>query len=428
MNVTVPNTTKWENITKNYIQQNVKEQGITIREININNVTQIVLTPDVVVDTEDDGLRHHRSLRVLQQKKHPSLLISFELDVAYHLSLSSSATAQLPSLSEILKEAFDTELERSRYLLQLIPRDRIFENVTAVEILVNSTLNDDLSAPKTPQPNPINGGEVVSQSSKNGNTGVIAGSVVGTVAIVSLIAAMAFFLSRNRRSEKLFLVSKVGSRTPQSNTSSSHERLSDSSEPLQQKSQGRDSNEILLDDLCVDDISTLGPGSYFAGQNNMETIITIPMEERTAVLSLDYDYLKDQCKSVGGVSSDTVQNLSKMGLLSVDDGSFSKQYALESNEDEEVDGMRVTTFSVRAPPGLLGMIVASSKTGGVPVVQNIKEDSVLRGRVLIGDRLISVDNQDVSTMASLEVSRLISSKQDEQRTLVFVRIAKPGEC
>lgn len=412
MNLTVPNTTIWENVTKAYMQKNAENQGISIVQININNVNQKLLTPDVVVGTEDD-LRH-RFLRSLEQTKQPSLLISFDLDVSYKLSPSSSTNTQLPTVSELVKEAFDTELERSRYLLELIRKDRSFESVTTVEILVNSTVDDDIS---------------INQPSKNGGTGaVIAGSVVGTIAIVSLIAAMAFFLTRKRHSGTHFLASKVGSRTPQSNTSSSNEMLSDSNEPLQQKSEGRDSNEILLDDLCVDDISTLGPGSFFAGQNNMETIITIPMEERTAVLSLDYDYIKDQCRSVGGLSSDTVQNLSKLGLLSVDDGSFSKQYALESLEDEEVDGMRVTTFSVRAPPGLLGMIVASSKTGGVPVVQNIKEDSVLRGRVLIGDRLISVDNEDVSTMATLEVSRLISSKQNQQRTLVFVRIAKPGEC
>mgnify|MGYP003476962043 FL=1 len=80
-------------------------------------------------------------------------------------------------------------------------------------------------------------------------------------------------------------------------------------------------------------------------------------------------------------------------------------------------------FEVKAPPGLLGMVVDTPYGGGVPVVRAIKPDSILTGKVLIGDRLISVDREDVTKMSAFEVSNLISLKQNQQRVLVFVRLS-----
>jgi C-terminal processing protease CtpA/Prc len=68
--------------------------------------------------------------------------------------------------------------------------------------------------------------------------------------------------------------------------------------------------------------------------------------------------------------------------------------------------------------------VVDTPNGGVPVVRAIKPDSVLTGRVQVGDRLISVDHQDVTSMSALEVSSLISLKQNSPRLLVFVRLPK----
>ena len=106
-----------------------------------------------------------------------------------------------------------------------------------------------------------------------------------------------------------------------------------------------------------------------------------------------------------------------------DDMSFEQQYA---DEDEAMlDGAeairRPKPFEVRAPPGMLGMVI-DTPNGGVPVVRAIKPDSILTGRVQIGDRLISVDHQDVTSMSALEVSNLISVRSNRQRLLVFVRL------
>ena len=80
---------------------------------------------------------------------------------------------------------------------------------------------------------------------------------------------------------------------------------------------------------------------------------------------------------------------------------------------------RPKPFEVRAPPGMLGMVI-DTPNGGVPVVRAIKPDSVLTDRVVIGDRLISVDHQDVTSMSALEVSNLISVKSNRQRLKLCV--------
>ena len=46
-----------------------------------------------------------------------------------------------------------------------------------------------------------------------------------------------------------------------------------------------------------------------------------------------------------------------------------------------------------APPGKLGLVIANPH-GETPIVLEMKEDSVLRKKVLVGDLLYSVDDVD----------------------------------
>jgi len=75
---------------------------------------------------------------------------------------------------------------------------------------------------------------------------------------------------------------------------------------------------------------------------------------------------------------------------------------------------------VFAPPGNLGVVIGTPS--GEPAVHGIKETSVLYDQIQIGDRLISVDGQNISGMDALFVSKLIGSKaMNARRVLVFRR-------
>ena len=71
--------------------------------------------------------------------------------------------------------------------------------------------------------------------------------------------------------------------------------------------------------------------------------------------------------------------------------------------------------------GRLG-IVLDNPGGGLPVVHAIDRTSALRGEVLVGDMLLSVDEVDCRGMSCHDVSMLLGSRsQNAVRTLVLAR-------
>lgn len=88
------------------------------------------------------------------------------------------------------------------------------------------------------------------------------------------------------------------------------------------------------------------------------------------------------------------------------------------------DGTRDEVLDVFAPSGKLGLII-DTPNEGPPVVYAIKDSSILADRVCVEDRLIALDDIDVTQMTAIEVSKLISSRNSKpQRKLTLLRKAK----
>lgn len=100
--------------------------------------------------------------------------------------------------------------------------------------------------------------------------------------------------------------------------------------------------------------------------------------------------------------------------LFTDDESFERMYGKSEERIEVV-----------APAGKLGVVIDTPLSGN-PMVHAIKDTSVLADKVNIGDRLVSVDGQDTTKMSAIKVSKLISSKAQTQRILVFTRTINEG--
>lgn len=84
----------------------------------------------------------------------------------------------------------------------------------------------------------------------------------------------------------------------------------------------------------------------------------------------------------------------------------------------------LTKFQVQAPAGKLGLVLDTCEDG-TPVVDEIGSSSPLAGQVQVGDRLLSLDGQDVTTMIATTVARLIASKKNNRlRQFTF---ARPGK-
>jgi hypothetical protein len=273
---------------------------------------------------------------------------------------------------------------------------------------------------------------IVKQSSNGGiSAGVVAGIGVGAAVVVMLIGLV--FFHRRRTHPVGQSAKEVGGLSDDDGSDHVVSRATTGKSP-EEEERGT-TNEIWIDPNA-DEVSTLGGGTLHPLGFGMG------QDEPTASVNLDFDFQRNQYRTGDGedrtqsqqtTASTAFTTLSKLGLRGApefaDDISFEEQFA-ELDDDAErttaVDPIanRVKPFEVRAPPGKLGMVV-DTPNGGVPVVRAIKPDSVLSGHVQMGDRLISVDHINVTSMSALEVSNLISLKQNQSRLLIFCRLNPP---
>mmetsp|Transcript_2389 Transcript_2389/g.4970 ORF Transcript_2389/g.4970 Transcript_2389/m.4970 type:complete len:468 (+) Transcript_2389:91-1494(+) len=71
---------------------------------------------------------------------------------------------------------------------------------------------------------------------------------------------------------------------------------------------------------------------------------------------------------------------------------------------------------IHAPPGILGLILDLIDDAW-PVVHAVKQGSVVTDCVEVGDRIISIDGNDIRTLSAVEVSKMMN--QNRQETTMF---------
>jgi C-terminal processing protease CtpA/Prc len=102
----------------------------------------------------------------------------------------------------------------------------------------------------------------------------------------------------------------------------------------------------------------------------------------------------------------------------MDENSYDAQYDNPGtrNGDEEI-------IHIFAPPGKLGVVI-DTPDDGAPVVHAVKDTSVIADRIVVGDKLVAVDDEDVRSMTAIKVSKMISRKgANPSRKLTIVRTA-----
>jgi hypothetical protein len=494
----------WEDVTKLQIKSITEsELNIVVFAMDISNITERII--DRNNNKNNNTSVSNRRQRLLQQNDTSdgttiaigttittALQIFFDLSMSYSIKAASSTdTTTPPTLATLFTNSFDTEQDRSNYLIKLVTNDNIFTSVRLVEVLYvhDNHGNTPTTTPAGVIVTPAT--DVTSNSTNNDSTNIALFAALSAGGLSLIVFAVLGFVYYQRHQ-------KYHHRHPNSkSTNNSHDVVdipSDNDDeymnhngpvgplnftkhlpnsPLSQ--QQRWTNEIVVDP-SADDVSTLG-GSVLAGYldptttKNDATNNNHPVEdEPTASVNLDYDYNRNQYRSdvedrsrttnPTTFTNGTAFTASKLGMnqnassgsndntiLYSDDVSFEELYAdmIDTNatttmEDNNKGSNQVIMnhprvqqlanivkpYEIRAPPGKLGMVV-DTPNGSVPIVRAIKPDSVLYGTVCIGDRLISVDHKDVTSMTALDVSNLISIKQNQHRLLVFCRIQQPQQ-
>lgn len=153
-----------------------------------------------------------------------------------------------------------------------------------------------------------------------------------------------------------------------------------------------------------------------------------------SVATVDYDYSKayggggDAISSAGGTFG------SQMGGQSVLDprvagatgaaalGSFSDGDSFSAAYREGASGnVKEEVMNIFAPPGKLGVVI-DTPDDGAPVVHAVKDTSVIADKIVVGDKLVAVDDEDVRSMTAIKVSKLISRKSaNPSRKLTIIR-------
>jgi hypothetical protein len=129
-----------------------------------------------------------------------------------------------------------------------------------------------------------------------------------------------------------------------------------------------------------------------------------------------------------GVRSPTIAgDASRMGNTTVGTGVvFGEDHTIEDmfqrqigDDEEQNDTHKLIT--IVAPAGTLG-VMFNNPLGNLPIVLAIKENSALRGKLMVGDMLVSVDEVNCRGMTSSLLSTFLNSRsQNPQRFLTIAR-------
>lgn len=81
-----------------------------------------------------------------------------------------------------------------------------------------------------------------------------------------------------------------------------------------------------------------------------------------------------------------------------------------------------TQLDIIVPAGKLGVVVDSRPEGGAAYVSEIKDDCQIKDQIRLGDKLLAVDDEDVSKLKAVHVSMLLGSKsRNAQRKITVLR-------
>lgn len=96
-----------------------------------------------------------------------------------------------------------------------------------------------------------------------------------------------------------------------------------------------------------------------------------------------------------------------------DDASFFEQSCMSLNVD---------VIHVFAPSGKLGIALDTPDNSGAPVVHYVKEVSPIYQKILAGDKLVAIDDEDVSYLTAIKISKILNRKSSQvTRKLTVLR-------
>ena len=98
--------------------------------------------------------------------------------------------------------------------------------------------------------------------------------------------------------------------------------------------------------------------------------------------------------------------------------SFNNSNISSLNSDTSSQSTMRGRKDIFAPAGKIGIIIGTSKYG--PIIESIKSDSPLIGKVFPGDYVLAIDNVDTSDWLAENVAKLVAAKTDCVKKLTLL--------
>jgi len=356
---------------------------------------------DVTVQTKVTSQNPSYNGRRLQMQQ-----IMYEQRVSYRLRNNGNVTV---TSKDIVMDAMNSKAKRDVYLITLqVQSPETFEAVDTVYMPEFSQPSQDSSSPTNPPPAANSGPSVT--------TIAILSVVCAILLLICVLCSVWFYRKRMASS-----ADKI---------SGSH-RLDEedfeargvSVSPEVEVTDRQNTNIRVPSSNYVDEVSTLAEPMPRLGVMSSSDISYAGYEDKS-IATVDYDY----SKAYGGNNSFTASSFSRrqqsqpsppsqqphQSSFSVfsDDASFDAHYQEPYKEH---------TIEVLAPAGKLGVVI-DTPDEGAPIVHAIKETSCVADKLKVGDKLLRVDEEDVTAMTAIKVSKLISRKSaNAVRKLTIVR-------
>ena len=303
------------------------------------------------------------------------LSIRFDADISFS---SSAVNGTTQSLTNIVSDAFNTLADQMNYIRILQQsNDPSFSKVQSV-FVVSPALSSSSFTPSVHTG--VSKRNIILISSCVGGGGSI---------VVFVVAVFIHRMIRKRKSDKIQLANSFSTDVDKSN-----------------KSDDSDEGDMLVIEASMNqDISTLGADTW--DRKSFEKRKNFPKEDDSKIsadhCSVDYEFFNELC-------DEQHQQMSSQYSVLTD----------ESSLTNICNDHHVEMIAIVAPAGLLGMVVDTA-FHGVPTIYSIKDSSPLFGQVLVGDKLISINNIDTTDMTALQVSKLIMQLRAQKRVLVVLR-------
>eukprot|EP00590_Aulacoseira_subarctica_P007386 CAMPEP_0172434366 /NCGR_PEP_ID=MMETSP1064-20121228/70593_1 /TAXON_ID=202472 /ORGANISM="Aulacoseira subarctica , Strain CCAP 1002/5" /LENGTH=548 /DNA_ID=CAMNT_0013182579 /DNA_START=606 /DNA_END=2252 /DNA_ORIENTATION=- len=412
------------------------------------------LTVDTFLTLQDPPFVPPKQARRLQTRRQlqqqPQVTITFRQNVTYQVPMG---VENYPTPDYICTEPFATFALRSEYIDKLKNSSSHFQNITTVSQF-------RVTDPPPPPPKKPWYAQVTDQP-------IIIAAVGGGVVLI-LVALFIFCIcrGRNKRADARANAQNINAnnvhnkelveiplgyanarRTPNTaGTFGSPKNNFREGGPTHRSGarppDARMDSFIEVKNSREDDISTLGdplsPYENWRHRRNTGDASTLERDETVGPSIInDFDYTKtfggkfdakpeevsnNQVRTTGNYNNSNDTKIRSSVLISPvtadqqsvsSDGSFDQAFEAIAPDEQRV--------VVMAPPGKLGVVI-DTFDNGEPGVNSIRDDSVLRDQLKVGDILVEFDGVDTTEMTALQVSTLIGEKsKNPVRKLVFVR-------